>query len=189
QPLVGDAGFLSAAESSVSDWSPQHSQHIHGDPSELSDNDFAHVLPEPVHEEQISDTDLREIFRNRERILAELIGRYRRKRDDCTPLLSAEQLRGLQAALPSGLTLLVEQSLRRIDELTRLSEVELAFERARLSRERKQLEQSRFLLEHQARQMGLTLNPDGSLVRTETVGGRQNGRRWLGKLGFGNPQG
>jgi hypothetical protein len=186
----GGAASGTAVEAGVPGWSAQHTHHIsHGDPSELSEADFAHVLPEPVHEEQISDADLREVFRSRERILAELIGRYRRRREDCTPLLSAEQLRGLQDALPSTLSPLVEKSLRRIDELTRLSEVELAFERARLSRERKQLEQSRFLLEHQARQMGLTLNPDGSLARSEAGAGRQNGRRWLGKLGFGNPQG
>lgn len=153
-----------------------------------SDAEFAAALPEPIDESTLSDSELREVFRCREQIIADVIGRYRRRREDSTPLLSAEQLRGLEDSLPDVLTPLVAESLRRIDELTRLGEVEMAFERARLSRERKQLEQSRFLLEHQARQMGLTLNPDGSLERTDLSATRQKERRWLGKLGFGNQQ-
>ena len=153
-----------------------------------SDAEFALALPQPIDESLLSDSELREVFRSRERIMAEVIGRYRRRREDLTPLLSAEQLRELEGALPATLASIVASSLQRIDELTRLGEVELAFERASLSRERKLLEQSRFLLEHQARQMGLTLKPDGSLERNDVAASRQKERRWLGKLGFGNQQ-
>jgi hypothetical protein len=153
--------------------------------AELSDSEFADVLPEPLDVDQISDSDLRNVFLSRERLLAELIGRYRRRREHQQELLSAEQLRGLHNQLPKDLETLVNASLRRIDELTRLSELELAFERARLSRERKQLEQSRFLLENHARQLGLTLNADGTMSRSDDSSGRPAGRRWLGKLGFG----
>jgi hypothetical protein len=154
--------------------------------AELSDSEFADVLPEPLDIEQIPDSDLRSVFLSRERLLAELIGRYRRRREHQQELLSAEQLRGLHSQLPGDLETLVNRSLNRIDELTRLSELELAFERARLSRERKQLEQSRFLLENHARQLGLTLNPDGTISRSDDSSGRPAGRRWLGKLGFGS---
>lgn len=157
--------------------------------AELSDSEFADVLPEPLDPDQIPDSELRSVFVSRELLLAELIGRYRRRREHHQQLLSAEQLRGLNEQLPSELETLVTASLRRIDELTRLSELELAFERARLSRERKHLEQSRFLLENQARQLGLTVNSDGTLSRTDELGGRQSGRRWLGKLGFGGTNG
>jgi hypothetical protein len=157
--------------------------------ADLSDSEFADVLPEPLDPQQIPDSELRSVFVSRELLLAELIGRYRRRREHHQQLLSAEQLRGLHTLLPENLEALVTASLRRIDELTRLSELELAFERARLSRERKHLEQSRFLLENQARQLGLTVNPDGTLSRTEEPGGRPSGRRWLGKLGFGGPNG
>lgn len=157
--------------------------------AELSDSEFADVLPEPLDPDQIPDSELRSVFVSRELLLAELIGRYRRRREHHQQLLSAEQLRGLNEQLPQELERLVTASLRRIDELTRLSELELAFERARLSRERKHLEQSRFLLENQARQLGLTVNSDGTLSRTEELGGRQTGRRWLGKLGFGGTNG
>ena len=157
--------------------------------AELSDSEFADVLPEPLDPDQIPDSELRSVFVSRELLLAELIGRYRRRREHHQQLLSAEQLRGLNEQLPQELATLVTASLRRIDELTRLSELELAFERARLSRERKHLEQSRFLLENQARQLGLTMNSDGTLSRTDELGGRQPGRRWLGKLGFGGTTG
>ncbi len=157
--------------------------------ADLSDSEFADVLPEPLDPQQIPDSELRSVFVSRELLLAELIGRYRRRREHHQQLLSAEQLRGLHTLLPENLEALVTASLRRIDELTRLSELELAFERARLSRERKHLEQSRFLLENQARHLGLTLNPDGTLSRTDELGGRPSGRRWLGKLGFGGPNG
>lgn len=155
--------------------------------AELSDSEFADILPEPLDIDQVPDSDLRDIFLSRERLLAELIGRYRRRREHQQELLSAEQLRGLHSQLPRDLETLVNASLRRIDELTRLSELELAFERARLSRERKQLEQSRFLLENHARQLGLTLNADGTMSRSDDSSGRPAGRRWLGKLGFGGP--
>ncbi|MFM7056233.1 MAG: hypothetical protein ACKO2P_04850 [Planctomycetota bacterium] len=155
--------------------------------ADLSDIEFADVLPEPIDTQQIPDSELRSVFISRELLFAELIGRYRRRREHHQQLLSAEQLRSLQTQLPEDIEDLVTVSLRRIDELTRLSELELAFERARLSRERKQLEQSRFLLENQARQLGLTVNPDGTLSRSDELGGRPSGRRWLGKLGFGGP--
>jgi hypothetical protein len=174
---LGKATVSPASATSMGTWIPRD-----------EDAEFAAALPEPIDDSILSDSELREVFRSRERIMAEVIGRYRRRRENGMPLLSAEQLRGLEGTLPAALAPLVAESLQRIDELTRLGEVEMAFERARLSRERKQLEQSRFLLEHQARQMGLTLKPDGSLERTDTSTTRQKERRWLGKLGFGNQQ-
>lgn len=157
--------------------------------ADFSDREFADVLPEPLDPAQIPESELRSVFVSRELLLAELIGRYRRRREHQQQLLSVEQLRGLNEQLPEDLRALVNASLNRIDELTRLSELELAFERARLSRERKQLEQSRFLLENHARQLGLSLNSDGSLSRSDDASGRPAGRRWLGKLGFGGTGG
>ena len=68
-----------------------------------------------------------------------------------------------------------------------MGELELSLERARIARQVNQLEHSRMLIERNARQLGLLLNPDGSLTNPGVQSGRtkSGSRRWLGKLGFG----
>ena len=64
-------------------------------------------------------------------------------------------------------------------------ELELSLERARLSRQVSQLDNSRRLIEHNARQLGFTLEENGTLSNPDKVILRGSGsRRWLSKLGF-----
>jgi hypothetical protein len=73
-----------------------------------------------------------------------------------------------------------------MNELARLSELELSLERARIARQVSQMEHSRQILEHNARQLGMKLNDDGSVATSRGAGARDSSsRRWLGKLGFG----
>lgn len=56
---------------------------------------------------------------------------------------------------------------------------------ARLTREKNNLQQSRQLIDVLAKQLGFTVNGDGTLVRQAESQPRSGSRRWLGKLGFG----
>ena len=88
--------------------------------------------------------------------------------------------------LPENLAAQVTQTLQQLDELARIGELELSLERARLARHVNQLDDSRRLIEHHARQLGLTLTDDGTLSNPQKSAVRGSGsRRWLSKLGFG----
>ena len=91
----------------------------------------------------------------------------------------------MAAALPGDLAGQVLQSLQQLEELARIGELELSLERARLSRQVSQLDNSRRLIEHNARQLGFTLEENGTLSNPDKVILRGSGsRRWLSKLGF-----
>ncbi len=155
-------------------------------PAAMPDEEFLGTIPVAVDPETLSDTQLRDVFREREGFLALLISRFRSQQDSRVNLLTLEQLRELQFDLPADMARLVTQSLRRIDELTKLGELEMAFERARIARLKNQLQQSRQQIEVRARQMGLTLNDDGTLSTATVAHGKTSNRRWLTKLGLGH---
>ena len=88
--------------------------------------------------------------------------------------------------LPEELAAQVLQTLQQLNELARIGELELSLERARLSRQVNQLAHTRQLLEHNARQIGLTIEEDGTVLNPQNLTLRNGGsRRWLSKLGFG----
>jgi len=155
-------------------------------PAAVPDEEFLGSIPVAIDPETLSDIPLRDAFREREGFLSILISRFRSQRDSFTNLLTLEQLRELQCDLPADMVRLVTQSLRRLDELTKLGELEMAFERARIARLKNQLQQSRQQIEVRARQMGLTLNDDGTLSTATVAHGKTSNRRWLTKLGLGH---
>jgi hypothetical protein len=134
----------------------------------------------------LSESQLREALQNRESLISSLISRLRRKTSGSGECLTIEQLRMLGSELPAELSARVTRTLQQVDEQLRLGELELSLERARVARLASQLDLSRLQVERNARQVGLTLNPDGSIATSNNPAGRNTGsRRWLGKLGFG----
>ena len=155
-------------------------------PAAVPDEEFLGTIPDAVDPETLSDTQLRDVFREREGFLSLLISRFRSQQDSHTNLLTLEQLRELHAEMPADMARLITQSLRRLDELTKLGELEMAFERARIARLKNQLQQSRQQIEVRSRQLGLTLNDDGTLSTATVAHGKTSNRRWLTKLGLGH---
>lgn len=152
----------------------------------LPEQDLSLELPKAIDPEAVSDQELRDAFREREAFITTLIARIRRQQEAATGQLSAEQLRSLAEELPDELAEQVRHTLKQMDDLARMGELELSLERARIARQVNQLTHSRQLLERNARQMGMIVNADGSIVHGPNQAGRGSGsRRWLGKLGFG----
>ena len=152
----------------------------------LPEQDLTLELPKAIDPETVSDQELRDAFREREAFITTLIARIRRQQESATGQLSAEQLRTLAEELPEELADQVRHTLKQMDDLARMGELELSLERARIARQVNQLAHSRQLLERNARQMGMIVNADGSIVHGPNQAGRGSGsRRWLGKLGFG----
>mgnify|MGYP003345932295 CR=1 FL=1 len=168
-------------------FSPAESGYVPADFSPTDDLVMTEI-PKPGELEILSADELRTLIQQREAMMARLIYRLRCHEETRLNLLTLDQLRTMQKELPEELATLVENSIRRTDNLTRLGELELAFERARLTREKNHLQQSRQWIEMLAKQMGFTLNADGTLARQPDVPNRSSGRRWLGKLGFGHPK-
>ena len=143
-------------------------------------------VPATVDLDAISDSQLRDAFREREEFITTLIARIRRQQETATQQLSAEQLRQLVIDLPEELAAQVRHTLKQMNDLARMGELELSLERARIARQVNQLEHSRQTIEYNARQIGLQLNPDGTIAPPSSQPGRgTSSRRWLGKLGFG----
>jgi hypothetical protein len=153
----------------------------------LPEQDPSLEIPKAVDPESLSDQELREALRARETFISTLIARIRRQQDQATGQLSPEQLRTLVKELPEELAVQVRHTLKQMEELARMGELELSLERARIARQVNQLEHSRMLIERNARQLGLLLNPDGSLTNpgVQACRTKSSSRRWLGKLGFG----
>ncbi|MFO0999309.1 MAG: hypothetical protein U0936_03155 [Planctomycetaceae bacterium] len=152
----------------------------------LPEQDLSLELPKAIDPEAVSDQELRDAFREREAFITTLIARIRRQQESATGQLSAEQLRSLAEDLPDELAEQVRHTLKQMDDLARMGELELSLERARIARQVNQLAHSRQLLERNARQMGMIVNADGTIVHGPNQVGRGSGsRRWLGKLGFG----
>jgi len=152
----------------------------------LPEQDLSLEIPKAIDPEVVSDQELRDAFREREAFITTLIARIRRQQESATGQLSADQLRTLAEELPDELAEQVRHTLKQMDDLARMGELELSLERARIARQVNQLAHSRQLLERNARQMGMIVNADGAIVHGPNQAGRGSGsRRWLGKLGFG----
>ncbi len=152
----------------------------------LPEQDLSLEIPSAIDPEAASDQELRDAFREREAFITTLIARIRRQQESATGQLSADQLRTLVEELPDELAEQVRHTLKQMDDLARMGELELSLERARIARQVNQLAHSRQLLERNARQMGMIVNADGTIVHGPNQAGRGSGsRRWLGKLGFG----
>lgn len=144
-------------------------------------------IPEFGDPMTMTTDELRETLFSREKLLCKVIGQLRRHSQHPTVTLTTEQLRTLASDLPAELAGRVDQTLQQLDEQLRLGELELSLERARVGRQAAQNEITRHQLERGARQLGWTLNPDGTLTTNGTVTTRTSQpRRWLGKLGFGD---
>ncbi len=152
----------------------------------LREQDLSLEIPSAIDPEVVSDQELRDAFREREAFITTLIARIRRQQESATGQLSADQLRTLAEELPDELAEQVRHTLKQMDDLARMGELELSLERARIARQVNQLAHSCQLLERNARQMGMIVNADGTIVHGPNQAGRGSGsRRWLGKLGFG----
>ena len=151
----------------------------------LPDTDLTLDIPELIDIDALDITQLREALKQRERLICSIIGRLRRQSYSSTDTMTTEQLRTLMTDMPAEFATRVNHTLQRIDEQLRLGELELSLERARLSRQASQLDYARAQVEHNARQLGYTINPDGTLSSDATAMPRtSSSRRWLGKLGF-----
>ena len=143
-------------------------------------------VPRAIDPEILNLQELRAVFYERESFISTLIGRLRHVHQKGNVRLPAEELRNMADRLPEELSAEVIQTLAQLDELSRIGELELSLERARLARQVNQLDNSRRLIEHNARQLGLQLADDGTLLNPQKLTLRSNGsRRWLSKLGFG----
>jgi len=143
-------------------------------------------VPEILDPDELSEAELREVFVEREEFIATLISRLRQSHQQCSGHLPSEKLKAMGEFLPEDLAAQVMQTLQQLDELARIGELELSLERARLSRQLSKLDESRQLLEHHARQLGLTLTDDGTVSTPKKSANRgTSSRRWLSKLGFG----
>ena len=152
----------------------------------LPEQDPSLEIPKTVDPDRLSEVELREAFREREAFIGTLIARIRRQQESATGQLSAEQLQSLAKDLPEELAKQVRHTLKQMEDLARMGELELALERARIARQVNQLQHSKQILEHNARQLGLNINPDGTVSAPANQPGKgSSSRRWLGKLGFG----
>lgn len=152
----------------------------------LPDQDPSLEIPRTVDPDALSDQELRNAFREREAFITTLIARIRRQQELATGQMSPDQLRALADELPEELAVQVRHTLKQMDDLARMGELELSLERARIARQVNQLEHSRMTIERNARQLGLHVNPDGTIDAPANQPGRHSSsRRWLGKLGFG----
>ena len=135
--------------------------------------------------ESMSEGELRAALLDRDHLVSTLIGRVRHLQDAHVNPISADELKSLEEELPQALQARVTETLDRMNEQLRLGELEMSLERARLARQKVQLEQSRHSLDRQARQMGLEQRDDGTYVVDRTEPARKQPRRWLGRLGIG----
>ncbi|MBL8815635.1 MAG: hypothetical protein JNL58_06370 [Planctomyces sp.] len=151
----------------------------------LPAHDAPFEIPEAIDTSKLSDEQLREEFYKRELLISALSSRLRRQCGNQSDMLTVDQLRKMTDTQPEELAKAIRYTLMRMDEQLRLGELEMSLERARLSRQLTQLEHTKQILERNARQMGLTINPDGTISGTTGNQGKgSSSRRWLGKLGF-----
>jgi hypothetical protein len=144
-------------------------------------------IPDPVDPEQLDTEQLREAFCLRESLLRSLVGHLRHNRNTA-PAITLQELRSITDHLPEELSRKVEDNLSKIDENLRLGELELSLERARIARQVSQLQSTREIIESNARRVGLSINPDGTIEGTSDAAEKTSSksRRWLGAMGFGN---
>ena len=143
-------------------------------------------LPTLVDAADIPDDELRNAVIDRDRIVSMLTDRLHTQLRQTQPI-SSEQLREIADSAPEDLSERIDATLKSLEAQSRLGELELSLERARLGRQVSTLETTKHKLSATARQMGLSLQDDGTIegeVPSKQKGTR--GRRWLGAMGFGN---
>ena len=137
-------------------------------------------VPATVDLDAISDSQLRDAFREREEFITTLIARIRRQQETATQQLSIEQLRQLVIELPEELAAQVRHTLKQMNDLARMGELELSLERARIARQVNQLEHSRQTIAH---------NSDPAVWSRSHVSAGWNRPRGHGKLYSGSNSG
>ncbi|MCA9035690.1 MAG: hypothetical protein KDA91_11200 [Planctomycetaceae bacterium] len=141
--------------------------------------------PSTIDVETLDVHELRELVYERDRFICTLINRLRRSQQSNGQIMSIDQLQAMQHEMPEEFAFRVDRTLQAVDEQLRLSELELSLERARIARQAAQLEYARQQVENNARQLGYTVNHDGTLSMENIAAVRGSAqRRWLGKLGF-----
>lgn len=136
---------------------------------------------------QMDAEQLRKLLLDQERVISRLVQSARAEKK-ATMSLTPEDLRASADNMPEELAEQVRATLKTLDEQARLGELELSLERARISRQLSHLEDTRQILESNARALGLEIGPEGRIVgdlKSVRNGGTKN-RRWLGALGFGD---
>ncbi|MCR9201031.1 MAG: hypothetical protein NXI04_20520 [Planctomycetaceae bacterium] len=136
---------------------------------------------------QMDAEQLRKLLLDQERVISRLVQSARAEKK-ATISLTPEDLRANADDMPEELANQVRATLKTLDEQARLGELELSLERARISRQLSHLEDTRQILESNARALGLEIGPEGRIVgdlKSVRNGGTKN-RRWLGALGFGD---
>ncbi len=182
--LEGEVG-APPAEPGLQKFDPIQEESANEDTAML-DQDCILEVPRAIDPETLNEQELRAVFFEREAFISTLIGRLRHQHQKSNGHLPAEHLRHMAEHLPEDLAEQVLRTLQQLDELARIGELELSLERARLARQVNQLGHSRHLIEHNARQLGLTIAQDGTLSNPQNTTPRTGGsRRWLSKLGFG----
>ena len=146
-------------------------------------------IPEysPVDPEGMTPEEMTDAIKNQQYVIAALTSAATQNVQR-RAILSASQLKELQDGAPERLKSTIERSLESLDKQVRLGELELSLDRARVSRQMCQLEETQERLDARARLLGMTLNEDGTVA--ESSGGvkksRSENRHWLSKLGFGH---
>ena len=136
---------------------------------------------------QMEDEQLRKLLLDQERVISRLVQSARAERK-ASMAFSPEDLRAHDDDMPDELAEQVRATLQTLDEQARLGELELSLERARISRQLSHLEDTRQILESNARALGLEIGPEGRIVGDpkSVRNAGTKGRRWLGALGFGD---
>ena len=137
--------------------------------------------------DQLNEDGLKTLIIDQERIISRLVRRVQQKsRRELQ--LTPEQLHDCAKNLPEELAVRVETTLKTLDEQARLGELELSLERARISRQLSHLDETREIIEANARSLGLEIGPEGKIEGSPGAAKRNGskGRRWLGALGFGD---
>lgn len=137
--------------------------------------------------QEMDAEQLRSLLLDQERVISRLVRTARAERK-ASLSLTPDDLREHADNLPEDLAAQVRATLQTLDEQARLGELELSLERARISRQLSHLEDTRQVLESNARALGLEISPEGKIVgdpkSVRNAGSK--GRRWLGALGFGD---
>lgn len=148
---------------------------------------LSHILdsiPAPINADELDGEQMRVELLQRDEYIARMVRACRQVEEHRAPLLTMDQMQALAHYMPQESREVYQQAVARIQELNRMSEMEMSFERTRLVRERIVLQRVRQHLESSAGQLGMVLNEDGTLSRSEDGAKQPGNMRWLRKLGL-----
>lgn len=134
--------------------------------------------------DSLSETELRATVEKQERVISALVRRLQTRFIN-RPTLTTEQLAAVREDVGGELSDSIQETLALLQQQLRQGELDLSFERARLSRRRTELEQLEERIEGRARTLGVTINDDGTIDDVKSA--QQTGskaRRWLGAMGL-----